>query len=606
MKERNFEYYELIGFVLFSVILLFFMYPDQSFQQAPQEQQGKKAEQLVEKGSLEQTPLSKKNETVTFLNEGIEGENILENGVLRVKISNKGGQISEVFLKKHKAYDHNTPKHRRDLYLIKDNSFSFGLTFQTLKGEKADTRRLYFTPEFKEGPDALQLIMRTYLSEGQYIEYVYALKKKGDYDVDFSIRTRGLNDFTQGRVGLNWEQQALSFEKGRNWEGNYTQLYYSYDKHSRVKYLSESGDDREQVENVDWVANKQQFFTSILSSNMPLKNVDVQSSGLTSQHALKSFRMQSILDTKGGEANFSGQWYFGLLDYDLLKKYNQNFEDMIPFGWGILRWINTYFFLVIFQFLSKTELNYGIIIILMTIVVKLILSPITYRQYKLSAMMKVIRREIEDLNEKHKKADPLKRQQAMMELYRKTGVNPMSGCLPALFQIPIFYALFRFFPTIIDLRGQTFLWTDDLTSYDSIFQLPFSIPIYGEHVSLFTLLYTAALLLYTRVSGNNNNMSTTQQVMPDMRFMMYLMPFIMLLFINGYASGLSLYYFVSNMLNIALIFIIKKFILDEEKIHKKIQENKAKPKKQGGWQERMRNLVEEAQKQQVAQKVRKK
>lgn len=602
MKERNFEYYELIGFVLFSTILFFFLYPHQSSQQKQQE---KKGEQLVEKESFVQTPLAKSNEAVRFLNENLEEETTLENEVLRVKVSNQGGQISEVFLKKHKAYDHNIPKHRRDLYLIKDKSFSFGLTFQTLNREKADTRRLYFTPEFKERPDVLQLIMRAQLSEGKYIEYVYALKKKENYDVDFFIRTRGLSDFTQGSVDLHWTQQALSFEKERNWEGNYTQLYYSYDQHSRVKYLSESGDDQEKVENVDWVANKQQFFTSILSSKMPLKNVDVRSSGLTSQHALKSFRMRSVLDIKDGELDFSGKWYLGPLDYDLLKKYNQSFENIIPFGWGILRWLNTYFFLVIFQFLSKTQLSYGIIITLMTIVVKLIMSPITYRQYKLSAMMKVIRPEIEDLNEKYKKADPLKRQQAMMELYRKTGVNPMSGCLPALLQVPIFYALFRFFPTIINLRGQTFLWADDLTSYDSIFQLPFSIPIYGNHVSLFTLLYVGALLLYTKVSGNNN-MSTPQQGMPDMRFMLYLMPFMMLLFINGYAAGLSLYYFVSNMLNIALIFIIKRLILDEEKIHQKVQENKAKPKKQGGWQERMRKLVEEAQKRQAAQKAGKK
>ncbi|XOD69087.1 MAG: membrane protein insertase YidC [Flavobacteriales bacterium AspAUS03] len=609
MKQNNVDYHTIIGSVLIGLLVLIYIYLTPPMQESSQVGKERKSEQLaqeklpVQSFSPERSPQPKVSE---FLNQGVAGETILENNVLKMKISNQGGQISEIFLKKHKAYDHTNPKKYRDLYLVKDSSFSFGLTFQTLMGSKADTRLLYFTPELKKNAEALHLTMWAKLPKGARIEYVYSIKNKEDYDVDFAIRTQGLSGFAQTRhIDLNWGQQALSFEKEKNWEESYTQLYYSYDKYSKVKYLSESGVDQERVENANWVANKQQFFTSILSSKAPFQVVDVRSSKSKSQTAIKTFSVRAPLSVENSELDFSGQWYFGPINHDLLKKYNQNFENIIPFGWGILKWLNTYFFLVIFQFLEKTQLNYGIIIILMTIVVKLILSPITYRQYKLSAMMKVIQPEVEALNEKYKNADPLKKQQVMMELYQKTGVNPMSGCLPALLQIPIFYSLFKFFPNMINLRGQSFLWADDLTSYDSIGQLPFSIPLYGDHVSLFTLLYAGALLLYTKVSGSNN-ISSPQQGMPDMRFMTYMMPLLMLWFINSYASGLSLYYFVSNMINIALIFIIKRFILDGEKIHQKIQENKAKPKKRGRWQERMQKLVEEARKQQVEQKARKK
>ncbi|XCI75714.1 MAG: membrane protein insertase YidC [Flavobacteriales bacterium] len=608
MKQNNIDYHTIIGSVLIGLLVLTYIYRNSPVQQASQVGQERKTEQFVQKKSPIQYPSPKrslKSKVFKFLNEGVAGETILENDILKMKISNQGGQISEIVLKKYKAYDYANPNTGRNLYLVKDSSFSFGLTFQTLVGNKADTRLLYFTPELKEHAKTLQLTMRAKLPKGEYIEYVYLLKKKGGYDVDFAIRTQGLAGFAKARsIDLNWEQQALPFEKERNWEESYTQLYYSYNKYSQVKYLSESGDDQKRVENANWVSNKQQFFTSILSSKTPLQVIEVRSSSSKLQNAIKTFRMQAPLSMENNEVYFSGQWYFGPLDHDLLKKYDQNFENIIPFGWGILKWLNTYFFLVIFQLLEKTQLNYGIIIILMTVVVKLILSPITYRQYKLSAMMKVIRPEVESLNEKYKKADPLKRQQVMMELYQKTGVNPMSGCLPALLQIPIFYALFKFFPNMINLRKQSFLWADDLTSYDSIGQLPFSIPLYGDHVSLFTLLYAGALLLYTKVSGSSN-ISPPQQGMPDMRFMTYIMPLLMLWFINSYASGLSLYYFVSNMINIALIFIIKRFILDEERIHQKIQENKSKPKKRNRWQERMQKLVEEARKQQVEQKARK-
>lgn len=595
MQGRKIDYNSLVGSVLISIILIGFIYFNKPFEQ--QQTTNEKTLSL----SKSSKPLTAVEKNLTHpINTGKVGESVLENEVLRIKVSNLGGEISEVLLKRYKAYDHKNPDHPADLYLVKPGTFSFGLNLQTLKKEQVSSRSLFFTPDLQETDAHYKLTMKALLPSGGELNYIYVLPKKEAYKLDFNINTRGILSFALAdSVSLNWKQKAISFEKSSNWENNYTQMYYAYRNKEKVKYLSETGQDEEVVRGADWLANKQQFFTSILSSEQAFKEVKIQSKTLDSVSHLKWFQVSAPLELVSNELDYKGHWYFAPLNYDLLKAYGQNFEDVIPFGWGILKWLNKYFFLVIFQLLEKTQLNYGIIIILMTIVVKLILSPITYRQYKLSAMMKVIRPEIEELNAKLKGADPLKKQQATMELYRRTGVNPMSGCLPALLQIPIFYALFKFFPTVINLRGQSFLWADDLTSYDSIYHLPFSIPLYGDHVSLFTLLYAAALLIYTKVSGSGNMSQPVQEGMPDMRFMMYLMPLMMLLFINSYASGLSLYYFVSNTLNIALIFIIKRYILDEKSIHKKIQENKSKPKKKSPWQERLQNMMKEAQKQQA-------
>ncbi len=434
-----------------------------------------------------------------------------------------------------------------------------------------------------------------------FLEYVYKLGLKNQYDVKWFIRTIGMSSSLKKSVFINFKQHIFSLEKDKNWENTYTQVYYSNNFHSKVQYLSEKNTEEKTLSNLDWIAHKQQFFSTIFFANQPIKNVFIRSENFLSGNFLKKIQSHISLDLnfnrkKNDKFNFCFQFYFGPLDYFLLKQYGKGVENIIPFGWGFIKWINKYFFLIIFQFLERTNLNYGVIIILMTIVVKLILSPVTYKQYKLNAMMKLIRPEIDELNNKLKNSDPLKKQKAMMELYQEVGINPMSGCLSTLLQIPIFYSLFKFFPTIINLRGKSFLWVDDLTSYDSIFELPFFIPFYGNHVSLLTLLYSLALLGYTKLSSNNNdsNRSSSGGNIPDMRFILYLMPIIMLLFINSYASGLSLYYFTSNVINIGLIFFIKKFLLDEKKIYEKIQENKNNPKtkKRNYWEYKIKEIKE--------------
>lgn len=591
MNEKNLDYNSTIGLFLILLILTFFTYfntyNDKEF---ISNKFLEKRVSLLDKSSF----VSKKKS---------EKDCILENEVLRLRISSLGGMIDEVFLKKYKAYDFVHLSRNKNLYLTKNSSFLYKMIFwinsskNHSKRNLISTNSLYFHPFFfhKRGK-FITLIMRANNPYGVgFIDHIFTLNKGLQYHIGFHVRTVDFPPFTENKtISINLEQKVFSLEKDRNWENTYTQVYYSQKKNSHLKIhsLSEKKSEEKNISDLNWVAYKQQFFATIFIPKKPLKDFFIRSENLSSGIFLK--KIQSFMKIKEHkEINIPFQLYFGPLDFYLLKKFDQKIENIIPFGWGFLKWINKYFFLEIFQFLEKTNLNYGVIIILMTIVVKLILSPITYKQYKLSAMMKLIRPEIDEINNKFKNSDPLKKQRAMMELYQKVGINPMSGCFSALFQIPIFYSLFKFFPTLINLRGKSFLWVEDLTSYDSILELPFSIPFYGNHVSLLTLLYSFALLIYTKLSNNigSNDTLNNQNNASDTSFLLYLMPVIMLFFINSYASGLSLYYFISNIINIGLIFFIKKFLLDENKILQKIQENKKKQKKLPYWKYRIKEII---------------
>ena len=293
------------------------------------------------------------------------------------------------------------------------------------------------------------------------------------------------------------------------------------------------------------------------------------------------------------ENSHSFQWYFGPSEYKTLAQYDLGIEKSINFGWGIFGWINKSVFIPLFGFLSSF-LPFGIAIIIMTIIVRLAMSPVTYKSYVSQIKMKVLKPEVDEITKKYKD-DAVKRQQETMALYNKAGANPMSGCLPALLQLPVFYALFSFFPVAFALRQKSFLWADDLSSYDSIYELPFSIPFYGDHISLFPILASVAIFFYTMMTMGQQQASQ-QPGMPNMKFIMYLMPLMMLFFFNNYASGLSLYYFVSNLLTIVLMLVIKNFVISEEKIFAQIEENKKKPKKAGGFTARLQKAMEEAEK----------
>ncbi|WP_185872054.1 YidC/Oxa1 family insertase periplasmic-domain containing protein [Blattabacterium cuenoti] len=560
MKDKNLDYNSIIGLFLILFILTIFTY----FNINNNNKESKKEYKKI-------IFFKKKEKNNLF---------ILENNVLRLKISNIGGIINEVLLKKYKAYDPLLSYHTKNLYLIKNSSFLYKMSFLNNKGLNINTENLLFKPLLFNNTKKYNkiLIMRAKNPYGKgFLDYIYTIGKNNQYDIGFSIKTTNFFPFKES-VSINLEQKILSLEKDRDWENSYTQAYYSNNNNNSIKYLSEKKTEEKNLSNINWIAHKQQFFASIFKPEKILKHIFIRSYNFSSGNSLKKIQFKTFIKKKENEEfNFSFRFYFGPLDFYLLKDYKNGFENIIPFGWGFLKWINKYFFLIIFQLLEKTNLNYGIIIILMTIVVKLILAPITYKQYKLSAIMKLIRPEIEKLNKDYKNnEDAFKKQKAMMNLYKKVGVNPMSGCVSTLFQIPIFYSLFKFFPTIINLRGKSFLWVDDLTSYDSILELPFFIPFYGNHISLLTLLYSLALFFYTKLSNNDKKdfSQNEHNTIPDINFLLYLMPIIMLFFINSYASALSLYYFISNIINICFLFLIKKFMLNEEKILMNIQEKK--------------------------------
>ncbi|WP_185851982.1 YidC/Oxa1 family insertase periplasmic-domain containing protein [Blattabacterium cuenoti] len=578
MKDKNLDYSSITGLILILFVLIIFTYLNNNTNNSSSKKFNFNRKEFFTKKETFITDERRKNHFY-----------LLENNVLKLKISGLGGGINEVLLKKYRAYDSLLSYHDKNLYLIKDSSFLYKLSFFNQKGLNIDTNALYFQPFSlkKNKISGIQtLIMRAKNPYGEgFLDYIYTIGEKDQYDVGFSIKTNFDFNDPEKKSGfyLNLEHKILSLEKDRDWENSYTQVYYSVsnsnddlDNSASIKYLSEKKTEDKNIYGANWIAHKQQFFSFIFIPKKILKNVFVKSENFSSGTILKKVQLKTFINIMKNE-DFSFRFYFGPLDLNLLKKYQNGFENIIPFGWGFLKWINKYFFLTVFQFLEKTNLNYGVIIILMTVVVKLILSPITYKQYKLSAMMKLIRPEIEKLNHKYKE-DVFKKQRAIMELYHNVGINPMSGCVSTLFQIPIFYSLFKFFPTIINLRGKSFLWVEDLTSYDSILKLPFFIPFYGNHVSLLTLLYSLALLVYTRLSNdgrkdfsqNGNNSS-----IPDMNFLLYLMPIVMLFFINSYASALSLYYFISNIINIGFFFFIKELMLNEKKILIKIQEKKA-------------------------------
>ena len=425
--------------------------------------------------------------------------------------------------------------------------------------------------------------------------------KPNDYLVDFTVRSQGLNGILNSSrpITLEWDVKGIRHNKSVQYENRYTRLTYNHDG-GKVSKLSESSELDEETEvDVKWLSYRQHFFSSILATDDHFQSADLSSENLVEEESketlfTKHYNTKTALELKGGELSQNMYWYYGPTDVKILDDYKDlGLVDSIPFGWGIFGWINRYVFTPFYGFLSSF-LPFGIAIIVMTILVRLALSPVTYKSYLSQAKMKVLKPEITEINERLKD-NAMKKQQETMKLYNKAGVSPMSGCIPALLQLPIFYALFMFFPTSFELRQKSFLWAEDLSSYDTIFNLPFSIPFYGDHVSLFPILASIAIFFYMTLTTGQTMQMQQQPGMPNMKFIMYLSPLMMLFFFNNYASGLSLYYFVSNLITIFIMLAIKNYILDEDKIHAQIQENKKKPKKENKFQRKMREMMEQAE-----------
>jgi len=380
-----------------------------------------------------------------------------------------------------------------------------------------------------------------------------------------------------------------------------------------VDYAGLSKQEDETLEKATFIAYKQHFFSSILLSQTPIENVKLSSTDLVNDEKIdtvftKNFKSTLPLAFKNGELDYKMNWYLGPTDYRILNKYDKNIEEIVPLGWGIFGWINKFIFVPLFGFLSSF-MGLGIAIIIFTILIKIAMSPITFKSFLSQAKMKVLRPEITEIGEKFSK-DPMKKQQETMKLYNKAGVNPMAGCVPALIQIPFMYASFQFFPSAIELRQKGFLWADDLSSFDEIYKLPFHIPVYGDHISLFPILASIAIFFYMKMTSGDQMMAQPQQEgMPDMakimKIMIYLSPIMMLLFFNNYGSGLSLYNFISNLITIGIMIVIKRYFINSDKIHAQIQENKTKPKTESKFQRKMREMMEQAEAQKQLQKKKK-
>lgn len=620
-QERKFDKNTLIAILLMGALLIGYFYinkpSEEELKEIEKQEQLANQEKQNEQDSL---TLVQQNQTGQVLQDSTAvlaeaKDYTTKNSKFQVKFSGKGGYISELLLEKYSAFDKNAEDHKKPLYLIHDGNNKFNLKFKDKSGREINTSGLSFSPEVQKSDSTTIVTMTAPIEQGK-LQYIYTIGT--DYTIGFEVKSVGIHQITNDKdLELSWALKASSIEKGTQQEDYWAQTYYRFKGTGDVEYELFGSDEWEEEQSVDWVAFKQQFFSSILSFDEGFQKskggsvaIDREKDSLHS----KDYHFLANIPVSGSELNYKFQWDFVPLDYELLAN-NQyegkNFDEIIPFGWGILGWINRHFFLNVFQWLAKTGMSYGWVILLMTIVVKLVLSPVMYKQYRQSAMMRILRPELNEINEKHKgQENAMKRQQSTMELYRKAGVNPLSGCLPALIQVPIFYALFRFFPNIIDLRGQSFLWAEDLTAYDSPISLPDWVPMMDGHLSIFALLYIIAMVVYFRVSGSLDSFNQPpQEGMPDMRmmkWMMYLMPIFFFVFLNNYASGLSWYYLVSNVINIGIVMIIKNVLIDDKKIHAKIQENKAKPKKQSKWGAKMQKLMEQAQEQQKYQEQQKK
>ena len=634
MEEKKIDINSIIGFILIFGILVWIMYqnqPDPKVVAAEKAQKelvlkAQKAKELankaVEKATVavatgDSTQLVALQKTLgnfaysATLPSAKNDFTTIENEVIKLKIANKGGYIAEATLKNFEKFKKGSGQL---VELIKNNNANLNIVLQTNDNRTLNTKDLFFEPTLtKIGADQV-LSMKLKSGPNSFLEYKYIVKPN-DYMIGFDVRSQGLNQVlnTAKPLDLEWDLKAFRNEKSISYENKYTEIYFEH-KEGKVDYAGLGAKEEETLEKPTFIAFKQHFFTSILVSKTPFEKAQLVSTNLMNDEKVettftKSFKANLPLAFTNGELDYKLNWYLGPSDYKTLASYDQNLEKIITLGWGIIGWINRFIFVPLFGFLGS-YIDYGIAIILFTILIKLAMSPITFKSFLSQAKMKVLRPEIAELGEKFKK-DPMKKQQETMKLYNKAGVNPMAGCIPALIQMPFLMASFQFFPSAFELRQQKFLWADDLSSFDEIVKLPFHIPLYGDHISLFPILAAIAIFFYMKMTSGDQQMAAPQQEgMPDMakmmKIMIYVSPLMMLFFFNSYGAGLSLYNFISNLVTILIMLVIKRYFIDGDKIHAQIQENKLKePKKQGRFQRKLQEAMEQAEAQKAAQQKKK-
>jgi len=524
----------------------------------------------------------------------------LENDLIEIKLSSKGGRVWSVRLKEFVRHD------STDLVLFSGDSTVFGLNFYTADNKVIQTNNLYFTPVseeryFSAETDSQTVAMRLFAAADSYIEYNYTLKP-GKYSADLNIKfhnMQGVIPPNQNSLSLDWNIYMPQQEKGRQNEENYTTLKYKYYQEKDVEGAVRATKDIEEYDltsRFSWVAYQDQFFSTALMADEFFLNGNLSMEKTpTSENYIRYYSSEIGIPYESSDnSEFDMKFYFGPNHINTLKKEGEELHKIVFLGRNIIGWISRVVIIPVFNFLERYIVSYGIIILILTILIKIVLFPLTYKSYQSTAKMQIVKPLIDEINAKYpKKEDELRRQQATMDLYKRAGINVMGGCLPTLLQFPILFAMFRFFPVSIELRQQPFLWATDLSAYDSIFTLPFTIPIYGNHVSLFTLLMTASSILATKLTTNNQSQTGANAM--TMKMMTYMMPIMFLFMFNQFSSGLTYYYFLANVITIIQNYFIKKMI-DPEKVFATIKENSKKPLQKSKWQKRL----EEATKQRGA------
>jgi len=508
----------------------------------------------------------------------------LENDLVKVELAAKGARVTSVFLKEYQTYD------SLPLNLLREDSSRFNLTFWSQNRRLQTSDFVFETTESKFG-DKQVLSMRLNVQEGKYLEFAYALEPNS-YKVDYTVNLVGLDGLIQSQtpLELDWAVNIPRQELNRDNEAMNTSAYYFVD--GEIDDLSATSDDSERVLDPDWIAFKSQYFSTVLSAKELSKEIELSTEAHPgSDRYLKTISASANLNYEGGSHSYAMEWYFVPNHVKTLKSYGIGLEGLVPLGWSIIGWINKYVVITIFNAFENWGFGYGMIILMMALLIKMALFPFTYKSYTSMAKMRVLKPQIDAINEKYE--DKMKRQQETMALYKQTGVSPLGGCIPMLFQMPILFALFRFFPASIELRQQGFLWANDLSTYDSILDLGFNIPFYGDHVSLFTLLMTVTTVLQMKYS---NSMSASNAQMPQMKYMIYFMPVIFLGVMNNYAAALSYYYFLANLITFGQQKIIER-MTDDSALLAKMEENKQKDPVKGKskFQARLEKMMKEQQ-----------
>ena len=635
MKENKST---IIGFVLMTLVFVGYMfYANYQAQKQQEAQMAAQVEQLAEQASQAlDTPTEQKAEAEITKTEGKKSdapklvsdaekveEVVVENDVMQIRFSTLGAQIIDVTLKDYTKY---APKEERNelVHLFAPESAYFNMSYYLKENmrnvEVATAYRNFELLPVESLGDKKVVTMRLPVGEGS-IEHIYTIyneqKPERDYLVDFEVRLNNLAPMmaNQKSIAVEWRNRTYQNERSFKNENTYTTLVYHYPGEGDVEDLgiSESTKEDDIAASVDWVSFKQQFFSSaLIGRSVVLRQPQVSFATAEPKSGyIKDFAMSSSVDYTPQTTQYDFSFYLGPNKFSVLKKLTDKngesleMERIIPLGWVFSTFISRWVVIPVFDFLQKYIASFGLIILILTILVKLVIFPLTYKSYLSTAKMRVIKPEIDALNAKYpRQEDAMKKQQEMMALYNKAGISPMGGCLPMLIQMPILIAMFRFFPASIELRGKSFLWSDDLSSYDSILDLPFNIPFYGDHISLFCLLMTIVMFIYSYI--NFQQQGSAQPQMAGMKFMtVYMMPAMMLFWFNDYASGLCYYYLLSNLFTILQTTIIR-FTLNDDKIREKMTANAKNTKgKKSRFQQRYEELMKQQEAMQKQQSKRK-